>query len=179
MTLRFEPIYTPKPEEPLSREISAELQRILNTRGVKVTQEPKIRDTQFADIYLSAVTSDSKQRMLSLIIEVKGCWHKELRTALGTQLAMRYLKDNESRLGIYVAVWFLCDRWDGRLDKRKTKTPHTTVAAIRTFLEEQAREVSAETQSAIRAFVLDATIEGPPKNARTGRTHRAAKPARK
>ena len=34
---------------------------------------------------------------------------------------MRYLKDNESHLGIYLVVWFLCDEWDGRQDDRKQK----------------------------------------------------------
>jgi hypothetical protein len=93
MRLWNEPVHTPKPEEPLSREIGAEIQRILATRGVKITHEVKIREGQFVDIHVSAVTSNSKRRLISLIIEVKGCWHRELKTAIDTQLSMRYLKD--------------------------------------------------------------------------------------
>jgi hypothetical protein len=160
MRLWNEPIHTPKPEEPLSREIGAEIQKVLATRGVKMTHEVKIREGQFVDIYVSAVTSNSQQRLISLIIEVKGCWHKELKTALDTQLSMRYLKDNESHFGIYLVVWFLCDEWDGRQDDRKQSTPHKSLSEIRKFLEDQASAVTANSQSKIRALVLDATIEG-------------------
>jgi hypothetical protein len=173
MRLWNEPAYTPKPEEPLSREIGSELQSILSGRGVKATLEPKIRDSQFADIYVSAFTSGPNRRMLSLIIEVKGCWNEELKTALDAQLAARYLKDNHSRLGIYLVVWFMCDKWDGRSDSRKRKTPHENLSIVRASLEEQARRVNEANQSAIRVFILDATIEGPgPKAASIRRTSR-------
>jgi hypothetical protein len=159
MRLWNEPAYIPKPEEPLSREIAAELKDALTARGVTATLEVKIREGQFVDIYISAVTADSKKRTVSMIIEVKGCWHEELKTALETQLAMRYLRDNGSPFGIYLVVWFLCDRWNED-DGRKRKTPHEGLTTIRAFLEEQASEVNADKKSAIRAFVLDATIEG-------------------
>lgn len=61
-------------------------------------------------------------------MEVKGCWHKELNTAMDTQLSMRYLKDHESHYGIYLAVWFLRDEWDGREDWRKRNTPQYSLA---------------------------------------------------
>ena len=144
----------------MSREIGAEIQRVLATRGVKITHEVKIREGQFVDIHVSAVTANSKRRLISLIIEVKGCWNKELKTALDTQLSMRYLKDNEAHYGIYLAVWFLCDEWDGREDWRKNNTPQHSLAQIRAFLDDQAQAVNANSQSTIRAFVLDATIEG-------------------
>ena len=160
MRLWNEPVHTPKPEEPLSRGIGAEIQRALATRGVKITLEVKIREGQFVDIYVSAVTANSKRRLISLIIEVKGCWNKELKTALDTQLSMRYLKDNEAHYGIYLAVWFLCDEWDGREDWRKDITPQQSLAQIRTFLDDQANAVNVNSQSTIRALVLDATIEG-------------------
>jgi hypothetical protein len=160
MRLWNEPVHTPKTEEPLSREIGAEIQRVLATRGVKITHEVKIREGQFVDIHVSAVTAKPNRRLMSLIIEVKGCWHRELKTALETQLSMRYLKDNESHYGIYLAVWFLCDEWDGRADGRKNDTPKRTLAEIRGYLDDQANAVNANTQSTIRALILDATIEG-------------------
>jgi hypothetical protein len=160
MRLWNEPVHIPKREESLSREIGAEIERVLATRGVRITHEVKIREGQFVDIYVSAVTSNSKHRLISLIVEVKGCWHKDLKTALNTQLSMRYLKDNESHFGIYLVVWFLCAKWDGRKDARKRTTPRKTLSEIRTFLDDQAIAVTANSQSIIRAVVLDATIEG-------------------
>jgi hypothetical protein len=151
--------HTPKPEESLSREISAELQGLLGARGVKATLETKIREGQFVDIYVSAVTADSKHRELSLIIEVKGCWNPELKTALKTQLEQRYLKGNQSPLGIYLVVWFLCDKWD-ESDSRKKRTRFKSLSRLLKYLEAQASTVSGNGRVRIRPFVLDATIEG-------------------
>lgn len=180
MRLWNEPVHTPKPEEPLSREIGAEIQRVLAARGVKITLEVKIREGQFVDIHVAAVTANSKRRLISLIIEVKGCWHKELKTALDTQLSMRYLKDNDAHYGIYLAVWFLCDEWDGREDWRKNKTPQHSLAQIRAFLDHQANAVNMNGQSTIRALVLDATIEGPgpelgPREKKRGRSSKKSR----
>jgi hypothetical protein len=160
MRLWNEPAHTPKDEEPISREIGLELQQMLLGRGVSVTCETKIREGQYVDLYVTAVVPGQDARKLSLIIEVKGCWHQELMKALETQLAMRYLRDNMSRRGIYLVAWFLCDRWNGNDDSRKSKTPKVTQADLRFRLEAQAEEVNGETKSDIRAFVLDATIEG-------------------
>ncbi len=159
MRLWNEPRFTPKGEVHISREIAHELQDILYLRGIKVTREVKIREDQIVDIYLSAVTADSRKRIVSMIIEVKGCWHAELKEAQETQLAMKYLKDNLSKQGIYLVVWFLCDKWS-KQDQRRRKTPKQAPAELRSFLDRQSAGVNDATGSAIRPFVLDATIEG-------------------
>ena len=43
---------------------------------------------------------------VSVIVEVKGCWHPELGTAIESQLAERYLKNNECQHGLYLVGWF-------------------------------------------------------------------------
>jgi hypothetical protein len=154
-----EPMATPKNEEAISREISHELEQMLLSRGVSVTCEAKIREGQLADIYIACVLPGKNPRKLSLIIEVKGCWHADVMKALETQLAMRYLRNNLSRHGIYLVAWFKCDRWSGK-DYRKRRTPAVTADELRTFLDGQAKDVNADCNSAIRAFVLDATVEG-------------------
>jgi hypothetical protein len=153
-----EPGGTPKNEEAISREISPELQQMLLSRGVSVTCETKIREGQLVDIYITCVHPGKDARKLSLVIEVKGCWHEDVMKALETQLAMRYLRDNSSRQGIYLVAWFKCDRWNGK-DYRKHRTPALTADELRLFLEDQAKDVNADTGSAIRALVLDASIE--------------------
>jgi hypothetical protein len=52
MRLWNEPVHTPRPEERLSREISAELERVLKGRGISAKCEVKIRERQFTDIYV-------------------------------------------------------------------------------------------------------------------------------
>jgi hypothetical protein len=83
-----------------------------------------------------------------------------MRAALDTQLSMRYLKDNESHFGIYLVVWFQCDKWDST-DSRKASTSHQTLSDLRAFLQQQAGMVNDNTEATIRAFVLDASLEGP------------------
>jgi hypothetical protein len=159
MRLWNEPAHTPKGEEPISREIGTELQEMLLGRGISVTCETKIREGQYVDLYIAAVIPGAEARKLSLIIEVKGCWNRELMGALESQLAMRYLRDNLSSRGIYLVAWFLCDRWSGA-DYRKDRTPKTTLTDLSQLLESRANQVNAETGSQIRVFMLDATIRG-------------------
>jgi hypothetical protein len=157
----------PKPEEPLSREIALELGDLLGSRGVTAKLEVKIREGEYVDIYVSAVTAGSKPRPISLIIEVKGCWNPSVKTSLDAQLAQRYLKENLSGLGIYLVAWFMCERWDERDNKRKAQAPKESVAELRAFLEAQAFAVSSATRTSIRALVFDATLPdlGPKRKA--------------
>jgi hypothetical protein len=168
MRLWNEPAYTPKHEEAVSREIAAELQRLLELRGVTITTEPRIRDGQFVDIYVSAVTPNLQKRLASLVIEVKGCWHPELKNALETQLGERYLNDNLSPHGVYLVVWFLCSKWSSG-DTKRQKTPFASREAMDIFLTDQANAFNSRVGTSIRAFVFDATIDGPPvKEKRAG-----------
>jgi hypothetical protein len=59
---------------------------------------------------------------ITVVIEVKGCWHDELKTAMETQLVDRYLVPSGYQYGLYLVGWFLCDKWD-ESDSRKRKTP--------------------------------------------------------
>jgi hypothetical protein len=149
-------IYRPKPEEPLSREIALSLRDQLQNRGITAHLEEKIREGEFVDIHVNAVSSDATKRTISLVIEVKGCWHKDLQTALCTQLAERYLKDNQSRYGLFLVVWFLCDKWEP--DNRKDYVPDWTVEKAQDIFTKQAKEVSRQTRTEIRAVVLNATL---------------------
>ncbi len=161
MRLWNEDRYRPKPEESVSREIAEGIRLILHGRGVQATCEPKMRSGQFIDIYISATTRSNNQ-IATIIIEVKGCWNKELKTAQETQLAMRYLRDRSSKEAVYLVAWFLCDKWDDS-DTRKKQTPRWNKSQARTFFTEQSEQMNRDTASSIRAFVLDATIEGLPK----------------
>jgi hypothetical protein len=157
----------PKPEVPVSREIALDLGDLLRSRGVTAKLEVKIREGEYVDIYVSAVTSGSKPRPISLIIEVKGCWNPSVKTSLDTQLAQRYLKDNLSGFGVYLVVWFMCESWDGGDIRRKAQTPKESLPSLQAFLDAQAKKLSSATRSSIRAFVLDASLPdlGPKRKA--------------
>lgn len=150
----------PKPEEPISREIALEVGDLLRGRGITAKLEVKIREGEYVDIYVSAVTSGSRPRPVSLIIELKGCWNPSVKTSLDTQLAQRYLKENLSGIGIYLVAWFVCERWDKGDMERRAQAPKGSASEIRAFLEAQALEVNSVARTSIRAFVLDATLPG-------------------
>ena len=158
MRLWDENNYRPKPEESLSREIADGIRSFMRGRGVQAQCEPTIRAGQFVDIYVSATTGP-KNQISTVIIEVKGCWNKEVKTAQNAQLAMRYLRERSSKDAIYLVAWFLCDRWD-ETDSRKKRTLRWDVKKAQSFYTKQSEQVNRDTDCSIRAFVLDATLEG-------------------
>lgn len=89
---------------------------------------------------------------ISVIIESKGCWNKELMTAMQSQLHDRYLKLAGEACGIYFVGWFLCDRWDSKSDCTFKGTKEELLAE----LTEQTNELSSY-EGRLSAFVLDAT----------------------
>ncbi len=46
------------------------------------------------------------------MIEVKGSWHEEVLTAVGTHLVERYLREHAGiRRSVYLVGDFTCDAW--------------------------------------------------------------------
>lgn len=122
-----------------------------------VTLESKIREGQYVDLYVNAVTAGSLPRIISLIIEVKGCWNPSLKTSLETQLAQRYLKGNPQGFGIYLVCWFSPVEWDEE-DARRVPTSKETLPDIKALLEAEAQEVNSTARTSIRVFVLDGSL---------------------
>lgn len=71
------------------------------------------------DIHVNAKATNGN--IITCIIEVKGNWNKELKTAMKNQLADRYLKDSSTRSGIYLVAWFNSEEW--KKDYRKSQRP--------------------------------------------------------
>lgn len=105
--------FCPKDEEALSDYIARWLSSdIGSSAGVVVGREMQIRRSRKTDIFLEAVSAgEGGFKKLTVIIEVKGCWHREVKEALRTQLAEDYLRPHGLRCGVYLVGWFVCDRW--------------------------------------------------------------------
>lgn len=101
---------------------------------------------------LKIEAKDHDGRSISVIIESKGCWNKELMTAMQSQLHDRYLKLAGEACGIYLVGWFLCDRWE---DAKKCAFKGTKEELL-AELTEQANSLSGD-EGRLSAFVLDAT----------------------
>jgi len=158
-------VYRPKDEPGLSDYIKRHLERDIRDRGIVVNREVQVRrgagvsPGEQTDIHVDAVTlgrSSETYDRISAVIEVKGCWNRDLMDAMETQLAERYLKDNRCPFGLYVVGWFACDQWDGD-DYRRRETPQLTLPEAQARFDEQARRLSSGPRH-IRAFVLNTAL---------------------
>jgi hypothetical protein len=112
---------------------------------------------------------------LQVIIEVKGNWNPELKTAVQDQLC-RYLKKNSCRHGLYLVGWFAREHWH-KGDRRREKAPDWKLTDARAFFKKQADEMS-DAYTHLRAFVLDAQLSHQPRP-RNAQRHRAISPKRR
>jgi hypothetical protein len=91
-----------------------------------------------------------------VIIEVKGCWHRELNRAMESQLVGRYLQENTSQYGLYLVGWFMCDQWHDD-DRRKRATPRISLEEARQQFSAQAATLSVNGVK-VDAVAIDAAI---------------------
>ena len=147
--------YKPKTEPELSDYIKRFLDRDLKGRGIIINREVQIHRGQRTDIHVDAINFDGSDK-ITAIIEVKGCWHEDLLTAMKTQLVERYLHDNQCQHGIYLVGWFKGEHWD-RSDYRLRKTLDMSIDALIEELLQQAENLSKNGLSILN-YVLDATL---------------------
>jgi hypothetical protein len=157
--------FWPKDEQDLSIYVARHLRDDLNGRGVIVNREVQIRrgsgdgTGQSTDIHVDATvpgrTAGTYERTY-VIIEVKGNWHRELRSAMQTQLRDRYLKNNACKNGIYLVGWFSCEGWR-ETDPREKQCPKITLPEAAEEFRQQAASLSKDGYL-IRAFVLDVSL---------------------
>jgi hypothetical protein len=160
--------YRPKEEERISDALKTHLEEDLRGKGIIANREVMIRSGTGAqrgertDVHIDAVTNGSQGGVydrLTVIVEVKGSWNREVREAMRSQLRDRYLRDNACRHGLYVVGWFLCDQWDDD-DYRKAHTLRllpSSIHATQRFLEAQAADLSCGGTS-LAGLVINAAL---------------------
>ncbi len=113
--------YRPKEEERLSDALKLHLKDDLVGRGIVANREVVIRPGlggkpgERTDIHVDAITNGDRPGIfdcVSVVVEVKGCWNREVLVAMQDQLRDRYLTGGACRHGLYVVGWFLCDQWE-------------------------------------------------------------------
>ena len=112
------------------------------------------------DIHVDAFVPGSGREMAdpaSVIVEVKGCWNRELNSAIEEQLMGRYLAGNATcHHGLYLVGWFNCDQWD-KDDRRRGRAPSYGLDEAHERFAEQA-EVLSEKGPHVRAVVVNAAL---------------------
>jgi hypothetical protein len=147
--------FRPKDEAALSDYIACWLRDDLRQRGIVIGRELQPRRGQRTDIYVTAAqqaTAFLPPNGVTVVIEVKGCWHPKVREAATSQLVGDYLRLNGLRHGIYLVGWFVCPSWVTPQNELHSQT-----------LEDARREVAGLVVSfdgranpeRVRAFVLD------------------------
>jgi hypothetical protein len=157
--------FKPVDENAFSDYVKRFLDKDLKSRGVIVNREVELRRNyggspgERTDIHVDAVLMKPNGKLhdsITVIIEVKGCWHGELNIAMGTQLVGRYLRDNTCQFGLYLVGWFNCSQWNAK-DPRKNQAPSTSINESREQFNTQAEGLSLS-GNVVRACVLNAAL---------------------
>lgn len=161
------PYNRPKGEERVSDAVALHLKDDLQGRGIAINREVQIRPAmkggakgERTDIQVDATVvegDDSSHPVISITVEVKGCWNKDLLSALNDQLAARYLADSSTTHGLYLVSRCACAAWNDPNDSRRERVPATNIKDLETLLELQAAKISTDGLR-IRAIVINATL---------------------
>lgn len=155
---------SPKPENDFSNYVKSELEKGLIASGIILNREVEIHRAEKGigervDIHIDAVARRGTAEVLDrvkLIIEVKGCWNRELKTAMKEQLLERYMEESDCHYGIYLIGWFKCAKWGEESGKRKRK-PVMTIEEAKCFFDVQATKLTSEKKK-LFAYVMDARL---------------------
>ncbi len=153
--------YQPKDEENFSRYVADQLGHKLKIKGVIIDREVEIRKGQYTDILVHAAPKSRSRgtfEQVTVVIEAKGSWHADIKTAMKDQLVDTYLRDNHCRHGIYLVGWFQCDLWDTSDSRNKPQMFAKSIEEAHDTLDQQAASLS-QSDFDIRAVVLDARIK--------------------
>jgi len=154
--------WRPVDEGDLADWLKRHLERDVRPRAIVAEREVQIRrgiggaKGQETDIHVTAPTQSTDLDTydpVRVIIEVKGCWHPDVKTAMESQLVGRYLKDNQCQHGLYLVGWFTCSHWD-RADGRAKQCPKWRSEQAQEYFDKQAAELSAGT-TVVKAVVLN------------------------
>jgi hypothetical protein len=151
--------FRPKDEERLSDYLKRHLDDDLRDRGIIFNREVVNRRGEETDIRVEALLrgpNDEELDLLTVVIEVKGCWDKHLASAMKTQLVERYLAETRTSHGLYVVGWYNCDKWNST-DWRIKKAPRYDKDEAQRRLDAQAAELSRGGK-VVRAVVLNTSL---------------------
>jgi hypothetical protein len=138
--------FRPVDENALSDHVQRFLKRDLVEGGIILNREVEIGRVPGAgagtrtDIKVDALQRSENSdtfNTITTVIETKGCWNRELRTAMKTQLVDDYLVRLAAPVGIYLIGWFDKLKWDAA-DYRRNDTPNWSVEQAQRQFDEQA-----------------------------------------
>lgn len=159
----------PKSEDAISNEIKIYLKGKLIEKAIIVNREPQVNTKnsakgKSADFFVEAIAKEktSKNKQLTVVIEAKGSWHKDIRTSMETQLVNDYLKSKDSKNGIYLIYYVLDSKIDRNCKEYKSSLKSKkfiTLDGYKNHYNQQAKQLSEQHNLNIKSFVLDCTFD--------------------
>jgi predicted NACHT family NTPase len=156
--------FRPVDENTFSDYLKLYLEDDLRQRGVVLAREVQIQaghvePGERTDIHVSVAVSTpdgSTSDVVTLVVEVKGCWHQKLKDAMRSQLLDRYLKNSQHIHGLYVVGWFTSEAWDPD-DPRRARVPRWNLEQAQEYFGAQAEDLSRD-GSNVSVLVLDVSL---------------------
>jgi hypothetical protein len=153
----------PKTEEALSNYVAAHLYRELEHRRIVVNREVQVHhEHDRLDIRVEAYPESDTVSAVTVVIEVKGCWNKQINEALDNQLVGRYLRKNESWQGIYLVGWYVCEFWGSDVRKNEARRLSKSEEDLRDRLQSQVSSLKENGDFRTHFFILNATRQARP-----------------
>lgn len=162
----------PKEEDALSDYLQNRLTDVIGGRGVVANREVQIRRTaprgigERLDLRIDAVAADAgRYRTITVPVELKCAWHRDIDTAMREQLVDKYLADLHSRHGVYAVGWFDPTWWQAELaglgtDARRARVARRERDELHDLLTRQAQRLKGEGYE-IRVVMLDCSFDRP------------------
>ena len=157
-------VYSPKDENDIANWLKRRLEENIVASGIVIGREVEIRRIpgatgQRTDLQVWGARPGSREKTV-VVIEVKGCWHSDLKTSMEMQLVNRYLRDNFYTHGVYVVGWFRCAQWgeaDVERDYRSGVVPFEKISEAEAYFSHQATALSKD-RIRVRGIVLDMSL---------------------
>jgi hypothetical protein len=157
---------TPKSEDHLSNEVARHLKHDLADRAIVIGRElrlqipiPGASEGLRTDIDVQAprITGPGEgERTPRVIVEVKGSWNKDLKTAMGEQLVEKYLEPHRVTAGLFLVGYFTCASWTESAPKQQSQRCGS-LADLRQVLSAQAAELTNAMRE-VRVQVLNTSL---------------------
>ncbi len=145
---------------------SSDFRKILSNREVRLNCGRKGQTGARTDIWVNA-SADEMAMPLSLCIEVKGSWNREVKTAYKTQLVDKYMDDGGANAGIFLVGWFESEQEEKKtcIDKKEN---------IENLLEVQEQELVGQGHK-VKHLIVDCSYSLPPRPAKKSRNAKRKK----
>lgn len=151
------PDVKPKAEGLVSDKLKRWFERDISERGILVNREAIVqtlhtgRDGDRTDLKVEA---SGQGEPVCVVIEVKGCWNRDIPGSIENQLVGKYLEPMGIGHGVYLVAKFSTEEWVSSDDRRSRSFSRKSYQEAEDELNAVAAEVSARRMVQIDSVVL-------------------------